>query len=184
MAITLDSLAADTASTLLAYLAEALPRVISGLVFLTIAYVAIRLLRRYLRRVLRRVYPADQRLIADFSVLVVTLFLWFGAGLALLKVVGLGDIAASLGTATGFVALGVSYALSNMIADAVAGVYLLRDPDFNPGDKVTTESTTGVVRDIGLRKSRIEIDSGDVVVLANREVEKKWTLQSGSPATG
>jgi small-conductance mechanosensitive channel len=102
----------------------------------------------------------------------------------LLKVVGLGDIAASLGTATGFVALGVSYALSNMIADAVAGVYLLRDPDFNPGDKVTTESTTGVVRDIGLRKSRIEIDSGDVVVLANREVEKKWTLQSGSPATG
>ena len=34
------------------------------------------------------------------------------------------------------VTLGVSYALSSMIEDAVAGVYLLRDPDFMPGDRI------------------------------------------------
>jgi small-conductance mechanosensitive channel len=65
-----------------------------------------------------------------------------------------------------------------MIADTVAGIYLLRDPDFNPGDTVTTGSLTGTVRSIGLRKSRFEVD-GDTVVVANREVESKWTLRTG-----
>lgn len=174
-------LVSETVATFLAGIGEALPKLITGLLFLAIAYVAIRLIRRYLRRVLRRIYPADQRLVADFATLVVSLFLWFGAGLTLLELVGLGDIAASLGTAAGFIALGISYALSNMIADAVAGVYLLRDPDFNPGDRVVTESTTGTIRDIGLRKSRIEVESGDTVVLANRDVEKKWTKKTGEP---
>jgi len=39
-------------------------------------------------------------------------------------------------------------------------VYLLRDPDFNPGDRVTTEAVTGTV------------------VLANRDVEKRWTKEA------
>ncbi len=104
-----------------------------------------------------------------------SVFLWFGVVLALLKILGMGEIAASLGTATGFVALGVSYALSNMLADTVAGVYLLRDPDFAPGDRVVAGDVTGTVRTIELRKSRFETESGDVVVVANSAVEKKWT---------
>jgi small-conductance mechanosensitive channel len=176
---------ADATATLRNVLVEfldgitgALPDILTGLLFFTLAYVGIRLVQRLLRSVLERVYPDDQQLIADFVVLVVGVFLWFAAGLALLDILGLGDIAASLGTAAGFIALGVSYALSNMIADTVAGIYLLRDPDFNPGDTVTTGSLTGTVRSIGLRKSRFEVD-GDTVVVANREVESKWTLRTG-----
>ena len=104
--------------------------------------------------------------------------LWFAAGLALLSVLGLEAIAASLGTATGFVALGVAYALSDMIADTVAGLYLLRDPDFNAGDRVTTADATGVVRSIGLRKSRLELEDGDTLVLANQAVEQRWRLDA------
>lgn len=178
MAISVTSILSDTLARFLANLAAALPRLLSGLLFLTLAYIAISLVRRYLRSTLRRIYPPDQELIADLVSMIVTVFLWFGAGLALLELVGLGDIAASLGTAAGFVALGVSYALSNMIADVVAGVYLLRDPDFNPGDSVTAASTTGVVTDIGIRKSRIKVESGDTVVIANQEIEKKWTKTS------
>lgn len=180
MATTITTFLGEIYATFVSHLAAALPRLLSGLVFITIAYLVIRVVRRYLRATLRRVYPTDQQLIADFGVLIVTVFLWFGVGLAFLRVVGLGDIAASLGTAAGFVALGISYALSNMIADAVAGVYLLRDPDFNPGDAVLTESTEGVVREIGIRKSRIDIEGGDTVVLANRDVEKKWTKKAGA----
>lgn len=177
------SIAEQTVSTVIADLAAAIPRVFAGFIFLSLAWVSIRLVKGYVRRVLRELYPEDQRLVADFATLVVTVFLWFGAGLALLKVIGMGDIAASLGSAAGFIALGVSYALSNMIADAVAGVYLLKDPDFNPGDRVVTDSTAGEVRDIGLRKSRIEVEGGDMVVLANREVEKKWTRRHESVDT-
>jgi small-conductance mechanosensitive channel len=103
--------------------------------------------------------------------------LWFGALLAFLAAVGLPNIAAALGTASGFLALGVSYALSGMIADAVAGLYLLRDPDFNPGDTVTATDVTGTVDAIELRKTRLDVD-GDTVVRANAEIEKKWTKKA------
>lgn len=156
----------------------AAPKLLAGLLFLALAYVAIKVVRLVLRSALERAYPGDQQLIADFGVLVVSIFLWFGAGLALLKIVGMGELAASLGTAAGFLALGISYALSDMIEDTVAGVYLLRDPDFNPGDRVTTGSGTGEVTEIGLRKSRFRLDDGDTLVLANRDVESKWTLQA------
>jgi len=155
----------------------ALPAILSGVLFLVIAYVLIRAVRYALRSALEGVYPTDQRLIVDFGVLVVTIFMWFAAGLVFLKVVGMGDIAASLGTAAGFVALGISYALSEMVADTVAGVYLLKDPDFNPGDTVTAAGTTGTVTAIDLRKSRFELESGDTAILANRQVESNWTVE-------
>ena len=173
------SLIRETGTEFVTGVVDALPELLSGLIFLVLAFVVIRLVQRVLRVALERAYPAEQQLIADFGVLVVGIFMWFGAALTLLDIVGLGDIAASLGTAAGFIALGVSYALSNMIADTVAGIYLLRDPDFNPGDTVTTGSITGTVRSIGLRKSRFEVE-GDTVVVANREVESKWTLRAGT----
>jgi small-conductance mechanosensitive channel len=156
-------------------LQTAAPRLLSGLVFLTIAYAAIRLLTGALRRTLTSVYPEDQRLVADLGVTIAAIFLWFGVALTLLKIFGMGEIAASLGTAAGFVALGVSYALSNMLADTVAGVYLLRDPDFNPGDEVKADPVTGTVTAIELRKTRFRNSEGETVVVANRDVEKKWT---------
>ncbi len=173
------SLIRETGTEFVDGVVDALPEVLSGLIFLVLAYVVVRVVQRLVRAALERAYPGDQQLIADFGVLVVGLFMWFGAALTLLDIVGLGDIAASLGTAAGFIALGVSYALSNMIADTVAGIYLLRDPDFNPGDTVTAGSVTGTVTSIGLRKSRFEVE-GDTVVVANRDVESKWTLRTGS----
>ena len=152
----------------------ALLRFVTGLVFLTVAYVAINLVLRVVRGALDGLYPEDQELVVSLGVTVAAIFLWFGAGLTLLKIVGMGDVAASLGTATGFVALGVSYALSNMIADVVAGVYLLRDPDFTPGDRIAADSVTGELTAIELRKSRFQNDEGETVVVANRAVENRW----------
>jgi small-conductance mechanosensitive channel len=156
----------------------AIPRLVSGLVFAVAAYAAIRLVLAVLGGVLRRYYPERQRLIVQLGVAVTGVFLWFGAALAFLKIIGFGDIAASLGTAVGFIALGVSYALSEMIEDTVAGVYLLRDPDFEVGDRVVVGKIEGTVSAIELRKSRFRQDSGDTVVLANRDVEAEWTKRA------
>ncbi|KAB1192788.1 mechanosensitive ion channel [Haloferax sp. MBLA0076] len=163
---------------------DAAPKVLAGIVFVGLAYVGIRVILYLLRGALDGLYPEEQDLIVDLGVAIAGVFLWFGAALALLNIVGMEEIAASLGTATGFIALGVSYALSNMIADTVAGVYLLRDPDFNPGDRVKADPVTGTVSAIELRKTRFESDEGDTVVVANRDVEKKWTKYDGesSPA--
>lgn len=155
----------------------ALPNLLAGLLFLVLAAVVIEVVLRLLRRILDGIYPEEEALIVDLWATVASLFLWFGAVLALLKIVGMGDVAASLGTATGFVGLGVAFALKEMIADTVAGVYLLSDRDFNDGDRITAADVTGTVVGIDLRKTRLRTDDGDLVVLANREVERKWTRE-------
>ncbi|WP_123624418.1 mechanosensitive ion channel domain-containing protein [Halorubrum sp. CSM-61] len=171
----IPSLLARSLTNFVEGLVVAVPRLLSGLVFLALAYVTVRVVLALVRRPVRRVYAGDRELVGNLIVTLVSIFLWFGVALTFLKVVGMGDIAASLGTAVGFIALGVSYALSEMIEDTVAGVYLLRDPDFNPGYRVEAKGVTGTVAAIELRKTRIDTDGGDRVVLANREIEARWT---------
>jgi len=162
-------------------LSAAAPRVLSGLVFLLIAGGSVKLLLWALRRFLGRALPGEAPVYRRFVVTIVGVFLWFGVLLSFLSIVGLGAIAAALGTASGFVALGVAYAVSGMIEDAVAGVYLLRDPDFNPGDHVAVDGTEGTVVTIELRKTRFDVDD-DRFVLGNADIEDEWTKLEANPA--
>lgn len=100
--------------------------------------------------------------------------MWFWAALVTLSILGFSGIASSMGTASGFVALGVAFALKSVISDTVAGVYLAQDKDFNSGDRVIVDSEEGVIEDVGLRKTRLRLDSGDLRVVNNTDVEKKW----------
>ena len=167
-------LVAEALNRFVADVSEALPDIIAGIVFLIIAGVGVKVIMALVRAALRRTVPGESPVYRQFVATIVAVFLWFGVGLSFLSVVGLDGIATSLGTAAGFLALGVSYATSNMIADAVAGVYLLRDEDFTPGDTVDIGGTVGVVRSIELRKTRLTVED-DTVVRGNAEIEKKWT---------
>jgi len=153
---------------------DVLPDLLTGLVFLVLAYVLVRVVMFGVRVALRRTLPGESPVYRQFISTIILVFLWFGVILTFLSIVGLEGIATSLGTATGFLALGVSYALSGMIADAVAGVYLLRDPDFSQGDTVDIGGTVATVKAIELRKTRLTVGN-DTVVRANAEIEKKWT---------
>ncbi|MDY6817837.1 MAG: mechanosensitive ion channel [Halobacteriales archaeon] len=152
----------------------AVPKVITGILFLAIAAALVKLLLWVIGKVLIRSLPGTSPVYRQFIRTIIAVFLWFGVLLSFLSIVGLEGIATALGTASGFLALGVSYALSGMIADAVAGVYLLRDPDFNPGDEVVVGDMTGVVKTIELRKTRFETGD-DTVVRGNADIEKRWT---------
>jgi len=171
----LDDLAASTADSLQAWVETSVPTLLRVLIVLALAYVCITIALYILRRVLGRIYGERQALVVDLGVTVAAAFMWFSVGLAVLSTLGMGEIAASVGTSTGFVALGVAYALSEMIEDTVAGIYLLRDPDFEAGDHVVTEKGEGVLQAIELRKCRLKQENGDTLVLANGDVEKKWT---------
>ncbi|WP_135822753.1 mechanosensitive ion channel domain-containing protein [Halostella litorea] len=160
---------------------DALPRILAGLLFVLIAAVGIKVAMVVVRWFLDRTFAGEDPVYRQFLARIVAILLWFAVALAFLSVVGLGRIAAALGTASGFVALGVSYALSGMIADAVAGIYLLRDPDFMPGDTVTTGDKTGVVQAIELRKTRLRVD-GNTLVRANGKIESEWTKLEGDDA--
>ena len=164
-------------------IADALPSVLAGIVFLLLAVLLVRVVMSVVRFALRRALPDESPVYRQFISTVVSVFLWFAVGLSFLSIVGLDGIATSLGTAAGFVALGVSYALSNMIADTVAGAYLLRDPDFMPGDTVDVGGTVGVVDSIELRKTRLSVGD-DTLVRGNAAIEAEWKkLDDTAPAT-
>ena len=164
----------DSFATIVDGFVAAIPRIVSAVLFLVVAAVLVKGIMAVVRWGLRRTLPQASGVYRQLVALVVALFLWFGVALTFLSLLGLGEIAASLGTAAGFLALGVSYALSGMLADAVAGIYLLQDPDFNVDDHIVAGDVTGEVRAIELRKTRFDVD-GDRVVRANSEIEKKWT---------
>ncbi|NHX36719.1 MULTISPECIES: mechanosensitive ion channel domain-containing protein [Halolamina] len=165
-------------------IAGAIPRVLSGIVFLVIAAVLAKLVMVVVRVALDRALPSESDVYRRFVSTIVAAFLWFGIALSFLSIVGLEQIAASMGTAAGFLALGISYSLSNMIADAVAGVYLIRDPDFMPGDRVKVGDVSGTVTTIELRKTRFRDENDDTVVRGNAEIEKKWTKLDDTDETG
>lgn len=153
----------------------AIPKILSGLIFLVLAAIFAKIVMMIVRAALGRAFDDESTVYRRFIGAIVAAFLWFGIALSFLSIIGLDEIATSMGTAAGFLALGVSYSLSNMIADAVAGVYLLRDPDFMPGDEVKVGDVTGTVKSIELRKTRFVDESDDTVVRGNAEIEKKWT---------
>jgi small-conductance mechanosensitive channel len=144
-----------------------------GVTFLIFSSIAVVLASQGVRKVASRKFPEET--IVNLVENVAKTLMWFSVILVTLSILGFGEIAASLGTAAGFVALGVSYALKDVLSDTVAGVYLAKDPDFNNGDKVKVDGVEGVVKDVGLRKSRLEIEGGDTRVINNSDVEKKWT---------
>jgi small-conductance mechanosensitive channel len=101
--------------------------------------------------------------------------MWFSAALITLSILGFSQIAAAMGTAAGFVALGVSLALKDVLSDTVAGIYLAKDPDFNNGDHVKVDGHEGEIVNVGLRKSRLRLEDGNLRVTNNSDIEKKWT---------
>lgn len=176
----LQSAVARAFDTFVADLVGAIPRILTGLVFLVLGAVTVKIVMTIVRFLLRRALPGESAVYRQFVGTIIAAFLWFAVGLSFLSLVGLTVIAGALGTATGFLALGVSYALSGMLADAVAGVYLLRDPDFQPGDTITVDDVTGEVRSIELRKTRLLVE-GDTVIRANEDIEQQWR-KDGPPA--
>lgn len=159
---------------------SAIPRILTGVVFLVLAALTVKIIMVVVRFALRRTFPGESPVYRQFIATIVATFLWFAVGLAFLSLVGLTVIAGALGTATGFLALGVAYAVSGMLADAVAGFYLLRDPDFQPGDTITVGDVTGQIHSIELRKTRLTVEE-DTVIRANEVIEQEWR-KAGPPA--
>lgn len=148
-------------------------KILTAAGFLVLAGIGIKYSGKIVRKILSRKF--EEETILNLLETVVKGLLWFSAALITLSILGFGEIAAALGTAAGFVALGVSFALKDVLSDTVAGIYLAKDPDFNNGDNVEVDGVEGEIKDVGLRKTRINLEEGNLRIINNSDVEKKWT---------
>lgn len=128
--------------------------------------------RSVLVRVTRRALGAR-----DFSPAVVSLaasiagvFALAGAfGLAA-AVAGFGAVLAAFATLTGALALAVGFAAQNLIANFVAGVFILKDEPFAVGDYIEWDGNGGIVREIQLRVTKLDTFQNEQLTVPNADL--------------
>jgi small-conductance mechanosensitive channel len=105
-------------------------------IILLVAFFVISLISRLLKRFLRvRTLPLDAQNILRRAVVYV---LWFIVIMYVIEELNLEEILMPLLGASVIVGLAVALAVKNVLSDAVAGIFLLLDRQFNIGDKVET----------------------------------------------
>ncbi|WP_152041227.1 mechanosensitive ion channel family protein [Salinigranum salinum] len=136
--------------------------------FVIIYYVA----RSVLVRLVRRSLGAR-----DFSPAVVSLGSSIAGGIALAgafalaaTVAGFGVILAAFATLAGALALAVGFAAQDLIANFVAGVFILKDKPFEIGDYIEWGGNSGIVRDIQLRVTKLDTFDNELVTVPNSDL--------------
>lgn len=84
----------------------------------------------------------------------------------------------------GALGVGVGLGLQNVVNNFVSGLVLIFERPFQPGDVVEVGGTTGRVRDIGMRATRVSTFDGASVVVPNGQLISQqlvnWTLRDRS----
>ena len=151
------------------------PKILTAFIFLMTATIMLKIVIRLMSSKLHRIQTISNQ---KRSVILFTrVFGWFAIVLATLSILGMNQLATTIGTASGFVALAVSYGLKDLISQLVSGLYLIENDDFIEGRKVTADGVTGIVVEIGIRQTKIESEDGDsIYMVANDKIETKWQL--------
>jgi small-conductance mechanosensitive channel len=110
--------------------------------------------------------------------------LWFVIGLVTLALLGFEQLATALGTASGFLALGITFGVRQALSEVIAGLYLIEDEEFVRGQRITTDSETGTIEHVGLRRTKLRSDeSQDRTIISNDRIESKWKLHADDGQT-
>lgn len=93
---------------------------------------------------------------------------WVAAAIAILAVwgVNVGALIAGAGVLTLVVGLG----MQSLIADVIAGIFLVCDGTLEVGDIITIDNWRGTVQEIGIRTTKLVNYSGDIRVCTNSTI--------------
>jgi small-conductance mechanosensitive channel len=92
--------------------------------------------------------------------------MWVLGGLLILSNFGI-DVT-SLIAGAGIAGIAVAFALQGILSDLFSSFSLYFDKPFRVGDYIQTGDTSGIVKRIGIKSTRIEALSGEEVVLSNQ----------------
>ncbi|MFA5235957.1 MAG: mechanosensitive ion channel family protein [Bacilli bacterium] len=96
-----------------------------------------------------------------YSAVIVGIFLVFSAW---------GVQQATLLAAAGILGLAVSFGAQSLIEDIFAGLFIIFEKQFLVGDVIQVGDHRGIVREIGIRITKIEDLNGDVLIINNSDI--------------
>ena len=139
-----------------------LGKIVWLLLVFAVAFAADRLLRRVVRGILDRSQIPSASIFINISRVMV----WCLAAATVLQPV-FGINPSTLVTALGVTGVAISLGMKDSVANVIGGFGLMFGHVIQPGDPVTIQSVTGVVRDITWRQTMIETRAGDHMVIPN-----------------
>jgi small-conductance mechanosensitive channel len=99
------------------------------------------------------------------SILVVFVAIAVAFGLA-----GYGDFLQSLATVAAAATLAIGFAMQDVIANFVAGIFIFTDRPFRIGDWIEWDGNSGVVEDISLRVTRVRTFDNELLTVPNSQL--------------
>jgi len=89
-------------------------------------------------------------------------------GITFLLLLGIfGVPLSSIGAAVGLIGLGLSFALKDLIANFISGMFILVNRPFKIGDQIEVDGEEGTVRDIRIRATDLKTYDGRKVIIPN-----------------
>ena len=85
-------------------------------------------------------------------------------------IAGFGVVLAAFATLAGALALAVGFAAQDLIANFVAGVFIIRDEPFGVGDWIEWDGNDGVVREISLRVTKLDTFDNERITVPNGDL--------------
>lgn len=85
-------------------------------------------------------------------------------------IAGFGVVLAAFATLGGALALAVGFAAKDLIANFVAGIFIIRDEPFEVGDWIEWNGNSGVVREIELRVTKLDTFDNEMVTVPNNDL--------------
>jgi small-conductance mechanosensitive channel len=73
----------------------------------------------------------------------------------------------SIGAAIGLIGLGISFALKDLIANFISGMFILINRPFKIGDQIEVQGMEGTVRDIRIRATTVKTYDGRKMIVPN-----------------
>ena len=85
-------------------------------------------------------------------------------------IAGFGTVLAAFATLAGALTLAVGFAAQDLIANFVAGVFIIQDKPFAVGDWIEWDGKDGVVREIHMRVTKLDTFDNELVTVPNSDL--------------
>lgn len=143
-----------------------IPKIISSIQIVTIVLIIVTIILM----VIRRCFGKTQRSITVSS-LVCNLIRWLTAVILVIAVLAVWGVdTTALITGAGVITLVIGLGMQSLIADVVAGLFIVFENEFNVGDWITVGDFRGQVISIGIRTTKLEA-LGNIKILNNNSIQ-------------
>lgn len=145
---------------------EYLPKIPTVIIVLAAGTLLINFFKRLTVKIMERL-RLDKAIIG-FVQAFITFACWVFLIAVVFAVMGFPQISIAFSGSIALILVGIATNANSMIQDILAGIFLIADPDFVVGAKVTVNNVSGIVTSLDIKKTKIRDANDHIHVISNK----------------